>query len=89
MPNKVRVIADDLWFPEGPVWLPDGSIVLVEIRRGTLTRVGPDGKKTIVARLGGGPNESSPVSMSWSSACASPMSVQTIFSTVCDFSCGV
>jgi gluconolactonase len=51
-----KVLADDLWFPEGPVWLPDGSIVLVEIRRGTLTRVWPDGKKSIVAHLGGGPN---------------------------------
>jgi gluconolactonase len=30
--------------------------VLVEIRRGTLTRVFPDGKREIVAQLGGGPN---------------------------------
>ena len=52
----MKILADDLWFPEGPVWLPDGSIVLVEIRRGTLTRVWPDGSKTIVANLGGGPN---------------------------------
>jgi gluconolactonase len=51
-----RMLADDLWFPEGPVALPDGSIVLVEIRRQTLTRVWPDGRKTIVANLGGGPN---------------------------------
>ncbi len=52
----MRILAEDLWFPEGPVWLPDGSIVLVEIRRGTLTRVWPDGRKSIVANLGGGPN---------------------------------
>jgi len=52
----MKVLAEDLWFPEGPVWLPDGSIVLVEIRRGTLTRVWPDGRKSIVAQLGGGPN---------------------------------
>jgi gluconolactonase len=51
-----RVLADDLWFPEGPVALDDGSIVLVEIRRQTLTRIWPDGRKTIVATLGGGPN---------------------------------
>lgn len=31
-----RVVADDLWFPEGPVALEDGSVVLVEIRRQTL-----------------------------------------------------
>jgi gluconolactonase len=34
----------------------DGSVLLVEIFAGTLTRVTPDGTKTIVARTGGGPN---------------------------------
>lgn len=53
---KTRVVADDLWFPEGPVALPDGSVLVVEIRRRTLTRVFPDGRKHIVAHLGGGPN---------------------------------
>jgi gluconolactonase len=33
-----------------------GSIVLVETRRGTLTRVFPEGRHEIVAQLGGGPN---------------------------------
>ena len=51
-----RVVADDLWFPEGPVALEDGSVVLVEIRRQTLTRIAADGSKQIVARLSGGPN---------------------------------
>ena len=52
----VRVIADDLWFPEGPVWVGDGTLLVVEIRRKTLTRIWPDGRKAIVANLGGGPN---------------------------------
>jgi gluconolactonase len=52
----MKVITDDLWFPEGPVCLPDGNLLVVEIRRGTLTHIRPDGRKTIVARLGGGPN---------------------------------
>ena len=52
----MRVIAEDLWFPEGPVWLGDGSLLVVEIRRKTLTRVWLDGRKKIVAELGGGPN---------------------------------
>ena len=52
----MRVIAQDLWFPEGPVWLGDGSLLVVEIRRKTLTRVWLDGRKQIVAELGGGPN---------------------------------
>jgi gluconolactonase len=52
----MRVIANDLWFPEGPVWVGDGSLLVVEIRRKTLTRVFGDGRKAIVANLGGGPN---------------------------------
>jgi gluconolactonase len=52
----MQQITDGLQFPEGPVVMADGSIVLVEIRRGTLTRVLPDGKHEIVAQLGGGPN---------------------------------
>ena len=52
----MRVITDDLWFPEGPVWVGDGSLLVVEIRRKTLTRIWPDGRKSIVANLGGGPN---------------------------------
>ena len=52
----MRVVAEDLWFPEGPVWVGDGSLLVVEIRRQTLTRIWPDGRKEIVAELGGGPN---------------------------------
>ena len=54
--TNMRVIATDLQFPEGPVVMPDGSVVLVEIRRQTLTRVYPDGRKEIVAKIPGGPN---------------------------------
>lgn len=52
----MRTIASGLGFPEGPVALPDGSVLVVEIRRGTLSRVAPDGTVTVVAELGGGPN---------------------------------
>ena len=45
----MRVIAEDLWFPEGPVWVGDGSLLVVEIRRKTLTRIWPNGRKAIVA----------------------------------------
>lgn len=51
-----EVIATGLRFPEGPVAMADGSILLVEIARGTLARVGADGSVTVVAQLGGGPN---------------------------------
>jgi len=52
----MEVMTRGLRFPEGPVALPDGSVLVVEIERGTLTKVFPDGRQTIVGRLGGGPN---------------------------------
>src|SRR5690348_4770934 len=52
----MRTLSTDLIFPEGPVAMPDGSVLVVEMGRGTLTRVKPDGKTQIVATLGGGPN---------------------------------
>ena len=52
----IELVAEGLKFPEGPIAMADGSVVLVEIRGGTLTRVTPDGRKEIIARLGGGPN---------------------------------
>jgi gluconolactonase len=33
---EVHTVASGLRFPEGPVALPDGSVVLVEIERGTV-----------------------------------------------------
>jgi gluconolactonase len=51
-----RVVAEGLEFPEGPIAMPDGSVVLVEIKRGTLSRVTPDGKVDVIVELGGGPN---------------------------------
>jgi len=45
-----------LRFPEGPVALDDGSVLVVEIEGKTLARVLPNGEKQIVAQLSGGPN---------------------------------
>ena len=53
---KIREIAKGLQFPEGPIAMDDGSVLLVEIARGTLSRVLPDGRVQVVAELGGGPN---------------------------------
>ena len=53
---EFREIASGLQFPEGPIAMPDGSVILVEIQRGTLSRVTPDGKIRVVAKTGGGPN---------------------------------
>jgi gluconolactonase len=52
----MREICRGLRFPEGPIAMPDGSVLLVEIARGTLTRVGADGAAEVVAETGGGPN---------------------------------
>ena len=51
-----NLVAEGLRFPEGPIAMPDGSVVLVEIARKTLTRVAGDGKPRVIADLGGGPN---------------------------------
>lgn len=52
-----RVVASGLRFPEGPTVLDDGSVLVVEIERGTLTRIDPDdGSAEVVADCGGGPN---------------------------------
>jgi len=49
-------IVTGLQFPEGPIAMPDGSVLLVEIKRGTLSRVTMSGHVSVVAETGGGPN---------------------------------
>ncbi len=51
-----EIVTEGLQFPEGPIAMADGSVVLVEIKRQTLTRVKPDGTQEVIAKLGGGPN---------------------------------
>jgi gluconolactonase len=52
----IQKVTDGLAFPEGPVVLDDGSILVCEIHAGRITRVRPDGSKEDVAEVGGGPN---------------------------------
>ncbi|MFT4115990.1 SMP-30/gluconolactonase/LRE family protein [Bradyrhizobium sp.] len=52
----MRVIAEGLQFPEGPVAMPDGSILVSEIAGGRISRISPGDGTTVVAELGGGPN---------------------------------
>ena len=49
-------IASGLRFPEGPVVLPGGDILVCEIAAGRITRIASDGARSVVARTGGGPN---------------------------------
>ncbi|MCR0981077.1 SMP-30/gluconolactonase/LRE family protein [Roseomonas populi] len=51
-----REVTRGLRFPEGPVALQDGSVLVVELASGNLLRVAPDGGKSVVAHLGGAPN---------------------------------
>lgn len=52
----MELVTDGLRFPEGPIAMADGSVILTEIEGGVLTRVTPDGAKSTVAETGGGPN---------------------------------
>jgi gluconolactonase len=56
MNPTLREIARGLRFPEGPIALPDGDVLVVEIERGCLSRITADGTVTPVAFTGGGPN---------------------------------
>ena len=53
---EMELVAEGLKFPEGPIAMADGSVILTEIEGRTLTRVTPDGATTTVAECGGGPN---------------------------------
>ena len=53
---ELTEMTDGLLFPEGPIAMPDGSVVLVEMFGPRLTRVLPDGSKETVAEIEGGPN---------------------------------
>jgi len=52
----LQLVAEGLEFPEGPIAMADGSIILTEIKAGVLSRITPDGKRTVFAETGGGPN---------------------------------
>lgn len=51
-----QILAEGLAFPEGPVMMDDGSVIIVEIEAGRISRVMRDGKVQTIATPGGGPN---------------------------------
>ena len=51
-----QLVTEGLQFPEGPIAMADGSVILTEIKAQRLTRVHPDGRKETVVDTGGGPN---------------------------------
>jgi gluconolactonase len=56
MMPKLTTIAEGLRFPEGPIAMPDGSVILVEIEARRLTSIAPNGTKSTIAQHTGGPN---------------------------------
>ena len=54
--SDVTILATGLGFPEGPVAMPDGSVVLTEIRNNRCSKVAPDGTVSLFSAAGGGPN---------------------------------
>ncbi|MFZ9565182.1 MAG: SMP-30/gluconolactonase/LRE family protein, partial [Ilumatobacteraceae bacterium] len=49
-------VASGLKFPEGPIAMADGNVILVEMFGPRITRVRPDGTKETIAEIVGGPN---------------------------------
>lgn len=53
---EFEIVAEGLGFPEGPVVIEDGSVIIVEIQRGCISRLWGAGKREVIATPGGGPN---------------------------------
>ena len=54
---KPEIVATALPFAEGPVWCPDGTLVITHVAPGCLRRIWPEsGKSEIIARTRGGAN---------------------------------
>lgn len=51
----MEILADGLAFPEGPIVMDDGSVIIVELAGGRITRCW-NGRKETVCTIGGGPN---------------------------------
>jgi gluconolactonase len=52
---QTTLVADGLQFPEGPIAMADGSVILAEVYSGRVVRVKRDGTKQLIATPGGGP----------------------------------
>ena len=50
----IALVAEGLEFPEGPVAMADGSVLVAEIKGRRITRVRPDGAKEMLVETGGG-----------------------------------
>ena len=53
---EFKVFAEHLNFPEGPVALEDGSVLVVELKSQQLKRLYPNGEQKVIATVQGAPN---------------------------------
>ncbi|MDZ4371410.1 MAG: SMP-30/gluconolactonase/LRE family protein [Phenylobacterium sp.] len=53
---ELELVCEGLEFPEGPIAMADGSVILTEIKAQRISRITPDGKRETVVETGGGPN---------------------------------
>jgi gluconolactonase len=51
-----ELVCEGLEFPEGPIAMADGSVILTEIKAQRLSRITPDGRRETLVDTGGGPN---------------------------------
>ena len=51
-----ELVCEGLEFPEGPIAMADGSVIVTEIKAERLSRITPDGLRETVVETGGGPN---------------------------------
>ncbi len=56
MTTEPTLLASGLGFPEGPVWMPDGTLLFVELQNKRVSRLHTDGRLEVVATPGGSPN---------------------------------
>lgn len=56
VPFDAGLAAEGLLFPEGPVAMPNGDVLICQLAGGNVVRVSADGSVGVVADLGGGPN---------------------------------
>lgn len=56
--TRPEVITSALRFPEGPSYLGDGAVAVVEMKGESVSRVDPDGTVTVLGDCGGAPNGS-------------------------------
>ena len=56
METNFEVIAEGLEAPEGPVVMPDGSVIVMEMHASRISRIWGGGRREVVAETGGTPN---------------------------------